>query len=203
MRTMTALNITLAATFAGISGNAYAVSSASTDLSLSANVPNTCYIASLAPTSMPSNVNGTSSVSTTSAAVTISYQNELADSNTAIALQKTVTYGLSAYCNYASHNVAIKSVQGGLVTANNQNSAGGFDHRINYSANFTWGSVTPTITTAGNPDNGSAEPAVDNQIAALPTNVNSTLTITTIAGTRPLVAGSYGDTLRLNLGASL
>lgn len=203
MRTMTALNIMLATAFAGISGNAFAASSASADLALSANVPNTCYIVSLAPTSTPSNVNGTSSSSTTSAAVTVSYQNELADANTANALQKTVTYGLDAYCNYASHNVAIKSVQGGLVTANNQNTIGGFDHRINYSANFTWGSVTPSITTTGNPDNGNAEPAVDNQVAALPTNVNSTLTITTVAGTRPLVAGTYGDTLRLSLGASL
>lgn len=148
-------------------------------------------------------MNGTSSGSTTSAAVTISYQNELADSTDAHALQKVVTYSLDAFCNYASHNVAIKSVQGGLVTANNPSTVGDFDHRINYSANFTWGSVTPTITTTGNLNNGNAEPAVDNQVAALPTNVNSTLTITTVAGTRPLVAGSYGDTLRISLGASL
>lgn len=200
--------ILLAATAASmmIAGSAHAASSASADVTLSANVPNTCYIRSLAPASLPSNVSGTNVSNTTSGAVTISYGTELADANTAIALQKTATYNLSAYCNYASHTVGLKSTNGGLVTASNATTVGSFDHRINYTANYTWdGTVAPSITTSGNLGNGnSVSTFVDNQTAALPTNTtNAVLTITTTAGTDPLVQGSYTDTLKISLGAAL
>lgn len=187
----------------GVSPVAMAASSASADLTLSANVPNTCYIASLAPTSLPSNVGGTSASNTTSGAVTISYGNTLADPVTAVAVQSTATYNLSAYCNYASHSVALKSDQGGMVTGNNQATVGAFDHRINYTADFVWGSVHPTVVTSGHLDNANAVSVVDNETAPLPTNANTTLTIVTAQGTNPLVSGTYGDTLRVSLGATL
>lgn len=176
---------------------------ASADVTLSANVDNTCYINSLTPTLTPSGVNGTSAGAGTSDAVTISYTNNLSNVTTAVALQTVVKYSLNAYCNYASHAVAIKSLQGGLVTANNATTVGNFDHRINYTADFDWGTVHPTITTTGNLNNGNAAPVVDNEVGPVPTNSNSTLTITTTAGTNPLVGGSYGDDLRISFGAAL
>lgn len=197
-----------AATVAALmtSGSAFAASSASADITLSAVVPNTCYIVGLTPGTLPASVSGTSASNTNSAAVTISYGSQLADPNTALALSKTATYTLNAYCNYAGHAVSLKSVQGGLVTASNAVTVGNFDHRINYTANYTWdGTVNPTITTSGNLGNGNAaavtSPAAS---AALPTNVtNAVLTITTTAGTNPLVEGTYGDTLKISLGAAL
>ena len=189
-----------AATVAALmtSGSAFAASSASADITLSAVVPNTCYIVGLTPGTLPASVSGTSASNTNSAAVTISYGSQLADPNTALALSKTATYTLNAYCNYAGHAVSLKSVQGGLVTASNAVTVGNFDHRINYTANYTWDGTV-------NLGNGNAaavtSPAAS---AALPTNVtNAVLTITTTAGTNPLVEGTYGDTLKISLGAAL
>lgn len=187
------------------SGSAFAADTASANITLSANVPNTCYIVGLTPGTLPTNVSGTSANNTTSGAVTVSYNNELANPSTAVAVAKAVTYNLSAYCNYASHTVGLQSVNGGLVTASNQNTVGNFDHRINYTASYVWdGTVSPSITTSGNLGNGTSFAKTDNKTAALPTNVtNATLTITTAVGTDPLVQGTYGDTLKISLGAAL
>ena len=182
---------------------AIANATATADIVMSANVPNTCYINNLAPIVTPSNVGATSVSNTTNGSVTISYGNTLADPITAIATPSVVTYSVNAYCNYAAHNVALKSDEGGLVTGSNQTTVGAFDHRINYAADFAWGSVHPSITTVGNLGTANAVPVVDNEIAPVPTNLNSTLTVATAAGTNPLVAGTYGDTLRISFGASL
>jgi len=194
---------------------AFAAPTANSNVQLNATVANTCAIrgitgspanATLTATgeSLLTNASGSDALAGASLAFTnTSLFNSTTAATNAIANALTV----SAFCNYATHNVGLQSANGGLIASGTApTTAGTFAERVNYTAVLSaWGAVTSTLdTTAATTTRIAAETNAPPVIQATPVNTNTaTLVITTKAyTTHPALAGAYTDTLRIRLGAS-
>lgn len=188
-----------------MAGAAHAASTANATVNLNATVPNTCYIVSLSADGDDDDdgdVSQTNASNTNSATVSVNYGTSLANSNTAVRKASTVTYSLNAYCNYASHSVGIKSDNGGMTNTATTTSIGTFDRRIPYTASFSWGSTTPSVSATGPMNTGVADSDFANVTSTSAVNTTANLNIVTTNGTNPLLAGSYSDVLRVRLGGT-
>jgi hypothetical protein len=97
-------------------------------------------------------------------------------------------------CNKAT-NISLTSINGGLI---GPTAATGFEHIINYTAELS-GFVTlaaGSTATTGTASVGANE-SLGSTTRATPGAASVTMTITPLANTDPLAAGSYADTLRL------
>ena len=191
---------------------AFAADSATGTIGLNASVPDTCYISSMGANSLAT---GGAFTAPGAGGATVSATLDLgttaiADATTAVGTSATYIINVEAYCNYASHNVSLQSLNGGLIGPDSASvpSVGDFERRINYTADFAgWdGSTATSLTTDGVVSSAAAD--VDSATQAYGVAVNTvgsaaTLTITTADGTDPLIAGAYADTLTLQFGAAL
>jgi hypothetical protein len=187
---------------------AQAAESAEGAIALNANASNTCAIRGITAgsgTVLATPFNNTTG-GAASATATLNLGNDAMDPTTALTLATTKNLTLNAFCNYATHNVSLKSTKGGLVNAAATTTVGDFNRRIHYTANITgWDSTSAvaSFTTTGLLTSASESPDTGSSPVTAATNVtNANLVITTVADTtNPLLAGSFGDTLTVKLGA--
>lgn len=188
-----------------MAGTAQAASTANATLNLNASVPNTCYIVALTPVVVTGS--GTADFTTNNASVNVNFGTNLVSSTTALRTGGGALYNLAGYCNYANHDIGIKSDNGGMTLSGPAPSVSGvFERRIPYNASFTgWGSTSVAITASGTLTNTTPSPDVDNDTSA--SAVASLISPITIVvpggGTLPLLAGTYTDVLRVRLGGTL
>jgi hypothetical protein len=133
---------------------------------------------------------------------------ELVNSTTAMVEEVSKVVLLSAFCNFGTHKVSLKSEKGGLTNTSNTGTSVDFNRRIPYTAKITnWNSPTAELakfTVDGDPTTSSPAPKgafsdVSSEYHATLANPAS-LTISTVAGTVPLVKGDYSDVLKIKLG---
>jgi hypothetical protein len=98
-------------------------------------------------------------------------------------------------CN-GSSTVVLESQTGGL---NGPGEVSGFEHIINYTAAASGYVTIPAGSTATVPTVGAAEPLGSEGGTASATPL--TVTITPVGNTDPILAGSYGDVLRVSINA--
>jgi hypothetical protein len=136
---------------------------------------------------------------------------DLVDATNARATVASHIVKLSAFCNYAQHNVSLESEKGGLTTSDNASTNGIFNRRIAYNAKISnWGGVSGDLAPLNTGTDAtfltSNTTTVKRAFTEVPLASHSTgttvadLTITTVASTVPLVQGAYSDVLKIRLG---
>jgi hypothetical protein len=117
----------------------------------------------------------------------------LADPNTATANAATLNLGITAVCNQW-HTIVLESARGGLQPSPAPASVpNGFAARVDYTASAGWTGPQVTLTTAGSPG-ATATTTVNG-----PQSGSLNVSITIPRGSTALIAGSYTDTLTLEL----
>jgi hypothetical protein len=133
---------------------------------------------------------------------------DLVDPITARAKSEIQVLKLSAFCNYAVHNVSLESRNGGLTNGAVVASNGAFHNRIAYNAKISnWGSVAGDLaafSATGDMTKNVSErkrgtSPVDRAVHVTGATAAS-LTITTVASTVPVLKGDYSDVLTIRLG---
>lgn len=189
-------------------GPAFAADSASNAISISGSSPNTCTLDS-----------GTQGAVTNSAYTPGAGASTLAITNLASAtdasLQATsavVTY--VGMCNYA-HNVGLKSLNSGLQNNTAANdplaSSGSFIKKVGYTASYTWaghssgaGETLSFSNDVGTGASAAAAATTGTTFAVAGANSgNLVLTFGITGSATPVVAGTYSDTLTVQIGAAL
>ena len=188
--------------------SAQAADSATGTVNLSANANNTCAIRGIsagAGTTL-SSLPFADTAGAASATVALSLGDDAMNQTTALTSSTIKNLTLSAFCNYATHNVSLRSANGGLTNAATTSTVGTFNRRIEYTANITgWDtSAVASLTANGVVTDATASQDTATSPVTAATNVtNANLAITTTANaTAPLLAGSYTDTLTIRLGAA-
>lgn len=195
-----------AVAMAAIAGAAQASDTANGALTLNANVPNTCYIRGVTSTSLADNATLSGGAAGAESTATLTLSTQTVNADTAIAVAKNYVLNVSAYCNYASHGVGLRSQNGGLTRSAAATVEGAFEQRIPYTAQLTgWtGATVATLNATGDRATQAAAEQKVNATSTRAVNVtNARLAIGTLAGTNPLVSGAYSDVLTLRLGAAL
>jgi hypothetical protein len=186
---------------------AQAADTASGSVTLSAAAPNTCAIRGISGADVTTPFSNTAG-GTDSASVAIAFGGSAVDPLTARAIETTKSLTLDAFCNYA-HVVQLQSANGGLTNTATPQVVGSFARRIQYDAKLIlWnsdnaGDTLAALPAAGEVNSGTAS-LTNGTASSVTTPVNRStaqVQITTRAGTdNPLLAGTYGDTLRIRLG---
>jgi hypothetical protein len=209
--------LTAAAAVVAMSGQALADPSAQGSVNLSATAADTCAIrgitagTSSGATQTGSGVSGTTdtvgAVASLSTNAAIGYTG-LFNATTAETNSLINTMNVSAFCNYAGHQLRLRSANGGLTNADSVIESGSFARRVNYSASLErWGTATTTTLTTGaaNQLNSTVfETTTSGNAGVTPVNTSSAvLSVTTTAFTgAPALAGTFKDTLTVRLGAA-
>jgi hypothetical protein len=185
----------------GTTGFAYASDTAEVNVDLSTSAPSVCYIKSINSDVVPSGVTVTGSTTGgSSVSGSIDFAGTLADPTTAFALASTTSLSVDAYCNFATHQVKLTSLNGGLTASNMTPVVGAFHKRIAYTATLdNWNSLSTVLDTssADLTDNTPTELNSAPATSAAAVHTVATLEIETSAGTTPLLEGSYADTLKV------
>jgi hypothetical protein len=106
------------------------------------------------------------------------------------------THNIPVTCNGAS-TVTLTALEGGL---NGPAAVSGFDNIINYTASASGFVAIPTASTAASP--GVGAPEVLGNVAGGASATPLAVTVTPIGNTNPLLAGTFGDTLRVSIVAN-
>lgn len=118
---------------------------------------------------------------------------QLADPQTAVAKEATISVALPVICNSA-HHVTVTSLNRGLLRQGgiaSQTSVNGFREFIPYSVTASWAGQTATgQSLSGAPVNITTQDGAAGQVS---------LTIDVPGGGDPLVAGTYSDSLTIEL----
>jgi hypothetical protein len=209
--------LTAAAAVVAMAGQAAADPSAQGSVNLSATAADTCAIrgitagTSSGATQTGSGVSGTTDtvggVANLPSNAAIGYTG-LFNTTTAETNSLVNTLNVSAFCNYAGHQVRLRSANGGLTNTSAVAESGSFARRVNYSAALeSWGTATTTTLSTGavNQLNSTkAETTTPGNAGVTPVNTSAAvLRVTTSAFTgAPALAGSFTDTLTVRLGAA-
>jgi len=157
-------------------------------LDMEGTAPSTCLVS--APQAAVGSNATFDSTSSQQGQVTIT---ALADPQTAIAKQASISVALPAICNTA-HHVTVTSLNRGLLRQGgvaSQTSVNGFREFVPYSVTASWAGQTATgQSLSGTPVNINASDGAAGQVS---------LTIDVPAGGDPLVAGTYSDSLTIEL----
>ncbi|MGA0602868.1 hypothetical protein ACO2Q3_19320 [Caulobacter sp. KR2-114] len=157
-------------------------------LDMEGTAPSTCLVQS--PQSAVGTNTTFSSGNAQQGQVTIT---ELADPQTAVAKQATISVALPAICNTA-HHVTVTSLNRGLLRQGgvaSQTPVNGFREFIPYSVTASWAGQTATgQSLTGTPVNITTQDGAAGQVS---------LTIDVPGGGDPLVAGTYSDSLTIEL----
>ncbi len=177
----------------GSTAAAMAADSASSSISLSGTVAETCYITSSAPQSH-----------------TYTGSGSLADATTAVirTQNQDFTFG-DSYCN-AAFKMKLSSANGAITSSNNGvgTATGDFASFVNYTAEAKFDSTTASsviLDTSSAAGIGSIETATSSETAGAERgtlNVNVSIDGTQQSG-NPLLAGTYSDTLTVTIGTNL
>ncbi|MGH1351625.1 MAG: hypothetical protein ACRBBN_12595 [Methyloligellaceae bacterium] len=125
--------------------------------------------------------------------------NQAIDKNTARLKQSTIHLLFpGARCNYRAY-LSIKSVRGGMVNSENLQQVSSFLNKIDYTASATFCGISTQFNTVGTGLSGSSKQCSITNAAQSDLN----LTIQTIPGNTPLLAGTYNDTLVIKIGSPL
>jgi hypothetical protein len=200
-----------------MSGQALADASAQGSVNLSATAADTCAIrgitagTSSGATQTGSGVSGTTdtvgAVSSLPANAAIGYTG-LFNTTTAETNSLINTMNVSAFCNYAGHQVRLRSANGGLTNTSAVAESGSFARRVNYSASLeNWGTATTTTMTTGAVNQLNAtvsQTTTAGNAGVTPVNTSAAvLRVTTTAfNGAPALAGVFSDTLTVRLGAA-
>lgn len=151
-------------------------------LELSATAPVACVISSPRVTSQ-SNASFTST-GTSSGQVNIT---ELVDANNARSRASAIELSLPVVCN-ASHRVRVSSSNGGLLRAGatGRGRGGAFQEFLGYNVGIDWAGQTATLDSNTNNANINARQ---------PGKGDMVIRIATPAGSGPLIAGQYSDSI--------
>ena len=162
---------------------------ASQRLEIMGNAPPACVISQ----ATASNASNASYAATGASAGQINIT-QLVDGNTATSLASSIELSLPVICN-ASHRVIVRSTNGGLsrLGGNSRGSTGGFSEFLAYNFGLGWagqnldrGSDTgPVIVDATEPAKGEVR-----------------IRVTTPAGSGPLIAGQYNDSIVIEFSAA-
>lgn len=157
-------------------------------LDMTGTAPSTCLVQ--APQAAVGTNTTFSSGNTQQGQVTIT---QLADPQTAVAKEATISVALPAICNSA-HHVTVTSLNRGLLRAGgvaSQTSTNGFREFIPYSVTASWAGQTATgQSLTGTPVNITTQDGAAGQVS---------LTIEVPGGGDPLIAGTYSDSLTIEL----
>jgi len=155
---------------------------ASQRLELAGNAPVACVINS---PSVGTQTN-TSFISTSASSGQVNIT-EFVDPTNATSRASSIELNLPMVCN-ASHSVRVSSANGGLLRAGavSRTATGGFSEFLAYNVGLDWAGRSVDLLTTNNTAN------ID---AADPGKGEMTIRIATPAGTGPLVAGQYSDSI--------
>jgi hypothetical protein len=119
----------------------------------------------------------------------------LVDSQTAISLASAIALSLPVTCN-ASNSVTLRTTNGGLRRVGSSvvsAAPGGFNEFLGYRIGLDWaGQSLDQASTAGQATIAAAQPAKGNVV----------LRVATTAGSGPLVAGRYDDSIVIEVHAA-
>ncbi|MBV9541047.1 MAG: hypothetical protein JO167_07245 [Alphaproteobacteria bacterium] len=187
---------------------AMAADTATNNIGISGTSPNTCTLNSGAQTAA---TNAAFTPGSGSSTLAITALASAADAS----LQATsATLTFVGMCNY-KHNVGLKSANSGLQNANTSNDpvagSGSFIKKVGYTASYTWaghsssGSENLTFTNnVGTGASAAASTTTGATFAVAGANQgNLVLQLDVAASATPVVAGTYSDTLTVQIGAAL
>lgn len=184
-----------------IGGQALADASAGAGAQMGGTVVPTC---TLAPMTQISASGAALASGATSSTATVNLTG-MADATDAKFVPGTgFTLGYTGMCNYA-HTVRVQTITGNLKATNDANlpvpNSLPFVTTLNYSVNNVWGGATVTLNA-----NGTALRKSTNGSIAGANQGSGTLTVTLTdpaVATQPLIAGTWTDRLKLQIGAAL
>ena len=191
--------VLLAAGAALLAGPAFAAPSASNDITINGTAPQVCTLG---------NPNTTGSATNATFAGTTVSVTALASATDASLNQTSVTLRYAGLCNYA-HNVGLKSANGGLVNASGAANApvagsGTFIQRVGYTATANWAGANDVLATSNSTTSYVAPGVVKaNWSVAGANQGNLDVNVAIASSSTPVVAGTYGDTLTVGIGAAL
>lgn len=120
---------------------------------------------------------------------------QLVDSQTAVSLASAIALSLPVTCN-ASNSVTLRTTNGGLRlvgSATVSAAPGGFSEFLGYRIGLDWaGQSVDQASTAGQATIAAAQPSRGNVV----------LRVATAAGSGPLVAGRYDDSIVIEVHAA-
>ena len=188
-----------------LGGQAFALPSANATVTMGGKVENTCTLGALTPVGA-TNASLATGATATNATVNIT---TLASATTALYQTGTViTLGMSGMCNYV-HNVSLQTTKGGLkptpaqLLANSEVAASQpFLKHVNYNAIVTWGGPVPTVLSTSNVAGDKTSAAISGAFTGAGSLILSLVSPAGFA-TTPMIAGTYTDTLKLQIGAAL
>lgn len=186
-----ALTAALALGLMGMSSAAFA-QTATSEITMTGTVNNTCNLPSISATSSDGALGGTV------AAATYTFTAGNFGGAAAMHTPRSVTFTFAnAMCNYSAR-LGLKSANGAMTSAGG--SVVNFANAVTYTATANWGAATNSLAADNSAANllGSA-----NATAVGPTNQDLTVAVTTIAPVLPLLARTYTDVLTVQIGAQL
>ncbi len=188
---------TIAVLAAGVSSNAFAAASDSTEIEINATAENVCYISSA-----PSNTGSNSNLITSDIDNSLVEIADFIDDTTALLNPATIilNYG-DSYCNYG-HSIQMQSANGGLAQTSGASQVAGsgtFINHVNYTATATMALQSNSLTTNGT--------GVETSTATGVSGANRANLIVNIVldntPTDPVLQGEYEDTLTVKIGATI
>ncbi|MEN9719118.1 MAG: hypothetical protein RIQ99_1996 [Pseudomonadota bacterium] len=158
-------------------------------IDLAGTAPAACVIAQ--PTASQTVNASYAATGTTSGQITIA---QLVDSQNATSLESAIRLDLPVTCN-SSHRVTVRSANGALVrtgaaAATTALLPGGFAEAVNYQLGVNWAGATRSFGS------DARQTAID---TPQPAKGELTLNFSTAAGSGPLVAGQYTDSIVVEL----
>lgn len=189
----------------GFNTSAFAAADATATVTMGGAVVPTCTLG--APVQ-----SAETNATTTPGALTSSVALTLANASTAALNAGGFTLTYAGMCNYA-HSVGIKATNGGLLQATPVTPVGGtFVQRIGYTASIGWAGANVAVPGGAMTSTAAATGLVAAQTAnnAAVAGFNKGDLVLTVAvgsganaSTDPVVAGTYSETLTLQIGATL
>ena len=165
-----------------VAAQAQELNRSSQRLELAANAPVACVIS---PPSVGNQANA-SFVSTSASSGQVNIT-EFVDPTSAVARASSIELNLPMVCN-ASHSVRVSSANGGLLRAGavGRGATGTFTEFLAYNVGVDWaGRSVDLLTTNNTADLASSQPGKGEM----------TIRIATPAGSGPLIAGQYSDSI--------
>lgn len=173
---------------------AWAADTSTSSVTLSGSVNNTCGFASNPTESL--NNNAVLTAPTASAPV-ITFN--VANPTTAFLNTAKIRLTYPAICNYSPTTLSLKTTKGGMIVgAAPAATVSGFLTRIDYEASASWGTAAAIVMT-----NGTQNEVSNSSTINAPRNTSLQLTIDITGVSTPLIAGTYTDTLTLQIGVPL
>lgn len=184
-----------------LSGQAFAATSASATVTMGGPVAPTC---TLDPMTQISASGAALASGATSSAATVNLTG-IADPSDATFVPGTgFTLGYNGMCNYA-HTVRVQTITGNLKATNTANlpvsGSQPFVTSLNYGVNNVWAGVTTTLTANGVALKKSTGGVVGGANKGAGT-LGVVLTDPAVA-TMPLIAGTWTDQIKIQIGAAL